>query len=100
MTSPWVICSLCQGNGSHVNPAIDAGGLGAEDFSDDDFREAYMAGVYDVPCVRCGGSGKIREDDLRRLEAEAIERARERRESAREDGDWEAYRDASDPRWG
>jgi hypothetical protein len=96
----WVICTLCHGDGKHVNPSIDAGGISAEDFADDpDFAESYMRGDYDVPCNRCGGSGKLRADELERIEREEGERAAARRLAAREDGDAEGYYTANDPRW-
>lgn len=50
------VCPACRGNGSHVNPSIDAHGLTREDFdADPDFAENYMAGGYDVTCYVCGG---------------------------------------------
>lgn len=99
--SPWVICTLCHGDGHHVNPSIDAGGLSADDLNDDpDFAEGYMRGDYDVTCARCGGSGKIREAELEAIYARESERAESRRLAAREDGDAEGYYSASDPRWG
>lgn len=88
----WLICDLCGGDGHYVNPAIDAGGLSAEDLNDDpDFAERYLSGVYDVQCHACGGTGKVR--------AYAEDRTEERRQAAREDGDVEAYLTASDRRW-
>jgi len=52
----YEVCDLCEGRGTHVNPSIDCCGLTREDFDEDpDFREDYVAGVYDVPCNRCGG---------------------------------------------
>ena len=52
----WAVCSVCRGEGKHVNPAIDAGGLNAGMIDDDpEFLEDYMGGVYDVPCNRCSG---------------------------------------------
>jgi hypothetical protein len=97
--SRYVVCTLCGGTGTHVNPAIDCGGLSAEDFADEDFRESYMRGDYDVPCVRCKGQRVLLAADLERIEAESAERARERRERAREDGDVEGYLGSHDPRW-
>jgi hypothetical protein len=96
----WIICTLCGGDGSHVNPSIDAHGLSAEDFADDpDFAEAYMRGDYDVSCRRCGGTGKLRADEAERIAERAAEAARDRRTRAAEDGDWESYLSASDERW-
>lgn len=60
-TEHWVplefeVCFVCNGNGSHVNPSIDAGGLTREDFDEDpDFREAYMSGLYNETCRCCNG---------------------------------------------
>ncbi len=52
-----VSCPRCRGKGSHVNPAIDGNGLSQEDFDEagPEFRDDYMAGVYDVPCYECKG---------------------------------------------
>lgn len=67
----WVVCPVCNGEGSHVNPAIDAHGLSAEDFAEDpDFAEDYMAGAYDQPCNRCQGRTTAREVDVDRIPAE------------------------------
>jgi RecJ-like exonuclease len=58
----WVICSECAGNAStsrHVE--CDGGGFTASEWNDqdDDFRQDYMAGVYDRPCDCCDGKGRI-----------------------------------------
>lgn len=52
----WAVCPTCGGNGTHVNPSIDAGGLTAADFADDpEFMHDYMAGAYDQTCNHCRG---------------------------------------------
>tara|TARA_R110000765_G_scaffold370339_1_gene460568 strand:- start:741 stop:1106 length:366 start_codon:yes stop_codon:yes gene_type:complete len=51
----WVVCRVCNGTGSHVNPSIDASGLDSEMFDDQGFMDGYRNGVYDVPCNRCTG---------------------------------------------
>jgi hypothetical protein len=52
----WDVCPVCEGRGTHVNPAIDCQGLTAEDFDEDpDFADEYMSGTYDQQCNRCGG---------------------------------------------
>lgn len=51
----WAVCSVCDGEGKHVNPNIDRHGLTHEDFTDIDFASDYMNGVYDVTCYRCHG---------------------------------------------
>lgn len=56
LPTKWEVCSVCDGNGKHVNPSIDAGGLTHDDFADDpDFAAEYFGGTYDVTCQRCGG---------------------------------------------
>lgn len=52
----YMVCSRCDGEGEHVNPAIDEHGISMEEFDEDpDFKEDYFAGVYDVPCFTCKG---------------------------------------------
>lgn len=93
----WIICVVCDGDGTTVNPAIDGNGLSAEDFHDDpDFAEEYMRGTYDIACRACGGSGKM----LHTAPARLAEAAADRRYRAMEDGDFEGYCHASDYRYG
>ena len=93
----WIICPVCDGDGTCVNPAIDCNGLTAEDFAEDpDFAQSYFNHLYDVTCAPCGGSGKIQQSAMRRLEEAAVDR----RLAAREDGNFEAYCGAGDYRWG
>jgi hypothetical protein len=67
----WVVCPVCRGKGTHVNPSIDCDGLSAEDFADDpDFAEDYFAGTYDQTCNCCNGRTTVREVDHERLTAE------------------------------
>lgn len=85
LPSKWAVCDLCGGAGKHVNPAIDAHGLSAEDLADDpDFRDDYFGGVYDVPCAQCQGRTTIRVPDFSRcsfaLKRAYLERQREEAE--------------------
>lgn len=59
--SKWEICQECRGNGTHVNRNIDGNGLTAEQWEDwdDEEREGYFSGRYDVQCKECAGTGKI-----------------------------------------
>ncbi|HFD86891.1 MAG TPA: hypothetical protein ENJ35_04350 [Gammaproteobacteria bacterium] len=67
----WVVCPVCNGEGKHVNPAIDCGGLTSEDFRDDpDFAENYREGVYDVRCNCCNGRTTVQEVDFDKLTQE------------------------------
>jgi DNA-directed RNA polymerase subunit RPC12/RpoP len=56
----WEVCDVCHGEGKHVNPAIDCGGISEEMEDDPDFRENYMSGMYDVPCNHCGGKRVVK----------------------------------------
>lgn len=58
-----VVCPICNGTGKHVNPAIDGHGLSAEDLDDEEFREAYLSGAYDITCQECSGNNVIQEVD-------------------------------------
>ncbi len=52
----YEVCELCEGQGKHVNPSIDAHGISGHEFSEDpEFAEEYFNGTYDVPCYRCKG---------------------------------------------
>lgn len=63
----WEICSHCRGNGTHVNPNIDGHGIGAEEWEqdwDDDSREMYFSGGYDVRCEEGCRDGKVQVVDF------------------------------------
>lgn len=51
------VCEVCQGKGRYVNPAIDSHGITADEWSDwdDEEREGYISGRYDITCEECGG---------------------------------------------
>ena len=57
LPTTWVVCPTCGGNGKYVNPSIDAHGITADEWSnwDDEDREAYHSGGYDVTCEECNG---------------------------------------------
>jgi hypothetical protein len=93
----WIVCPVCGGEGKTVNPDIDAHGLTAEDFREDpDFREDYFSGMYDITCRGCDGKRVVQPSRLEELAHNAEDRAL----AAREDGNWEAYYDARDWRYG
>lgn len=73
----WEICSRCEGDGTHVNPNVDGHGITAEEWDrdwDDESREGYFRGDYDVPCHDCGGSGKVKVPDLDQIPGDLRER--------------------------
>ena len=64
LPTKWMVCVVCNGKGTHVNPSIDCCGISADDFAEDsDFAESYMRGDYDQPCNRCGGRTTIQAVD-------------------------------------
>jgi len=51
------VCSTCDGQGRHTNPAIDAHGITEDEWGqwDSEEQEFYMSGGYDVECHECAG---------------------------------------------
>lgn len=97
MTSRYMICPICKGEGHYVNPNIDSNGLSAEDFADDpDFAADYMAGAYDVTCSTCNGRGSILRSEWNSTKSKLAQAAADRRLAAMEDGrdpsGWSDYR--------
>ena len=67
------VCPLCQGKGTHVNPSIDAHGIGAEEFAEDpDFAEDYFSGRYDQTCNECHGNRVIHVVDESRCDSKLL----------------------------
>jgi hypothetical protein len=80
-------CHTCRGRGKYVNPAIDAGGLSAEDMADPDFRHDYMTGLYDITCATCGGKRVVPEVRRNQLSKEQQEALRELDQAKRRDAE-------------
>ena len=73
----FIVCPTCNGKGKHVNPSIDASGIGEDDeFWDDDEDEdgesSYFSGRYDVTCYRCAGRTTWLVIDESRTDAEML----------------------------
>lgn len=70
----YEVCPRCRGEGTHVNPSIDGNGITMDEWWgpdwDDESREAYMSGGYDVTCHECAGVRVVWDVDLDRLERE------------------------------
>jgi hypothetical protein len=93
----WILCPVCEGEGSTVNPSIDAHGLSYEDFREDpDFATDYCSGAYDQTCAACNGQRVVTQTRIQEL----AQNADDRRLAARENGDWEGYSSAGDWRFG
>ena len=72
--SRFEVCDRCAGRGTHVNPNIDGHGITADEWWgpdwDDESREMYLSGGYDVTCQECDGARVVLVPDLERLERE------------------------------
>jgi len=62
VSGKWKICPTCEGEGTYVNPSIDAGGISMDEFGkwSAEEQERYFSGFYDVTCSSCSGEGKVR----------------------------------------
>lgn len=90
LPSRFEVCSRCEGHGTHEHPAFDNGITSSEwngpDW-DDESRETYMRGGYDVQCEACKGARVVSVLDRERCTAEQL-KLWEQQE--REDADYEA----------
>lgn len=102
LPTKYAVCTRCEGKGSHVNPSIDGHGISGEEWNgpdwDDESREMYMTGGYDVACYECKGlrvvtvvdeskcDPKLYEDYFTYLEEKAAEDYADRRMRWAEDG--------------
>jgi hypothetical protein len=88
----WVICEHCNGNAKVENPAFSNGFTSSEWADmDQDGRDSYMRGDYDVRCEPCSATGKVLVPDVSRMTfAQKREYVIERRERAEEAADLRA----------
>ncbi len=89
----WEICDRCGGEGHHVNPAVDGHGISAEEWEqdwDDDSREAYFAGRYDVACEAGCEDGKVRVPDHAKASDEERAAIRDWERSQADQRRWDA----------
>lgn len=79
----WAICDCCEGHGKIDNPAFSNGFTSTEwSDLDEEFREDYRKGTYDVQCSECKGSGKVKQPDVKNMTfAEKRNLVLQRRES-------------------
>jgi RecJ-like exonuclease len=61
----YEVCSRCGGRGKHVNPSIDGNGITSSEWAewDEDDRDTYLSGGYDVTCEKCDGRNVVLEVD-------------------------------------
>jgi hypothetical protein len=58
----WAVCPECEGEKVTENPAFSCGWTGSEwAEEDEDFKENYRRGEYDVQCHTCKGNGLVLE---------------------------------------
>lgn len=63
----WEICENCEGHNTVNHPAFSNGFTQSEwAEEDDDFKESYLKGDYDVKCPDCEG-GKVRIPNMQNL---------------------------------
>ncbi len=63
----WQICDDCKGSGTRDN----LGAITADEWNndwDDDEKEMYLSGAYDVRCEDCDGTGKVQVVDTERCD--------------------------------
>jgi hypothetical protein len=91
LPAQYEVCRRCRGAGKHVNPAVDGHGITAEEWEDDwddDSREGYMSGRYDVQCEECGGERVTMVVDEGACDPETLEKYfRDRADREREEAD-------------
>lgn len=75
-----VRCERCDGRGTHDHPAFE-NGISADEWNgpdwDDDSREGYMSGRYDVRCSECDGARFVATPNLSGLPKDVRERVAE-----------------------
>ncbi len=70
------VCDRCEGKGKHVNPNIDGHGITSSEWEqdwDEESRDAYMSGAYDVQCYECEGRNVTLEVDEANSNKEILE---------------------------
>lgn len=70
-----IVCPRCDGRGKHDHPAFSNGITASEwnsDDWDDDSRETYMRGGYDVACEECHGNNVVEAPDEERMSPEML----------------------------
>lgn len=100
----WIICDKCRGEGKHDHPAF-SNGITSDEWNDwnEDEREDYLEGRYDVPCDDCGGKGRQQIPIVSACSFAQKRKLVEYRKSERESyRDWKSeqrLRDAEDGVW-
>ncbi len=73
LPAKWELCERCDGDGSVDHPAFSNGITSSEwEEWDDDDRDNYMSGRYDVICPCCKGDGKVLVPDTDRCDPDDL----------------------------
>jgi len=74
----WFICDRCEGEGKVAHEAFSNGITSSEwndsDQWDDESKETYMRGGYDVSCPQCKGLGREKLPDREQMTPQQIRR--------------------------
>lgn len=71
LPSRFAVCPRCDGHGKHDHPAFSNGITGSEwEEWDDEERDGYFSGRYDVVCGECHGKRVVAEIDWDALDLE------------------------------
>ena len=83
----YEVCDVCDGRGTYVNPSIDSHGIGADEWNewDDDEREDYCSGRYDVGCHECGGLRVVPVPDYQAMSLELARAVQDQIQGAYDD---------------
>jgi hypothetical protein len=69
-----VVCPDCDGTGTELRGSLKGAVISEESMADDDFRESYFGGDYDVQCSCCKGRNVIEVVDVERLTPKMADR--------------------------
>lgn len=86
LPAKFEVCGRCRGHGMHVNPSIDGNGITSSEWEewDDEEREHYFRGDYDVPCEGCHGARVVQVVDEEHADPDMLERYYEQEDSLAE----------------
>lgn len=74
------VCHRCDGHGKHVNPNVDYNGITSDEWAndwDDESREMYLSGGYDVECYECNGNRVVAVVNEDALDSETLRHYKE-----------------------
>lgn len=86
LASKFEVCPKCEGKGKHDHPAF-SNGITSEEWErdwDEDSREGYISGRYDVKCSKCDGLRVIEVIDESRTPKDILKQYRDTQRALRE----------------